>query len=544
MLWVNVLSFLAVSHVYCDAAKILVFGTSNSKSHMISAGRIVDVLVKDGHNVTFVNLEVGHSIINFAGVRHLNVVPLGYVTPEEEHEYTEMVAERTKHTFDKETVWRMHDGTARFVESVVQACERALSQNTTTLNQLKSENFDVLITEQLSACGTGLTEVLNIPVHFIISSCALFDPIAKIYGVPTPMGYIPTAMAFSSATDSMSFTQRAQNLIESEVVSNAWMNTYTDTTTLFRKYYGNNFPDVRDIMVNRTPFLFVAVDDLIEFPRPWPPNVIRVGGLGIDFAHAADGLQLSEPCASEMTKGEKGVVFFSMGSAANTAGFPEIAKRNLFETMKNFSDYHFIIKVDKSDDFSRELLKDAPNVFITTWAPQPLLLRHPRLKLFITHGGYNSILEVANCGKPLILLPMMYDQTRNAGVVERNGWGKYVNKQTLLKSNKEFKQALTELLENESYTIAAKRIQKLLQTKPFTANEVFIKHINFAIANNGQLPELMPVANKLNLIQQHSLDVYAVISGVVAVIVLIFVKICFKLAQLFLQKLSGKDKCE
>uniref|UniRef100_A0A915NMH2 glucuronosyltransferase n=1 Tax=Meloidogyne floridensis TaxID=298350 RepID=A0A915NMH2_9BILA len=76
------------------------------------------------------------------------------------------------------------------------------------------------------------------------------------------------------------------------------------------------------------------------------------------------------------------------------------------------------------------------------------LLDHPRLKLFITHCGYNSLLEAGMAGIPVLVMPFFFDQFRNARVAERIGWGLYFDKRLLLKSNDEFKLALQTILEN------------------------------------------------------------------------------------------------
>lgn len=50
-----------------------------------------------------------------------------------------------------------------------------------------------------------------------------------------------------------------------------------------------------------------------------------------------------------MTKGEEGVVFFSLGSSAKTNGIPMEFKRNLIKTFQELSDYHFLVKIDSGD---------------------------------------------------------------------------------------------------------------------------------------------------------------------------------------------------
>nr|CAD2186730.1 unnamed protein product [Meloidogyne enterolobii] len=150
-----------------------------------------------------------------------------------------------------------------------------------------------------------------------------------------------------------------------------------------------------------------------------------------------------------MKKGKKGVVLFSFGTSMSTNELPKIFIENLFKTFKEFSDYHFIVKVDITDNFIKELASGIKNILTINWIPQTKILNHPRLKLFITQCGYNSLLESGTAGIPVLVMPFFFDQFRNARVAERNGWGLYFDKRLLLKSDEEFKIALQAILENE-----------------------------------------------------------------------------------------------
>ncbi|KAF9154507.1 hypothetical protein BGX20_004646 [Mortierella sp. AD010] len=56
---------------------------------------------------------------------------------------------------------------------------------------------------------------------------------------------------------------------------------------------------------------------------------------------------------------------------------------------------------------------------IVEWAPQPTVLSHASIGLFISHCGWNSLTEcITLAGVPIVGLPMLTDQPMNADIME------------------------------------------------------------------------------------------------------------------------------
>ncbi|XP_055830793.1 UDP-glucosyltransferase 29-like [Solanum dulcamara] len=53
-------------------------------------------------------------------------------------------------------------------------------------------------------------------------------------------------------------------------------------------------------------------------------------------------------------------------------------------------------------------------LIVKDWAPQGRILEHSSIGGFLTHCGWNSVMEALNCGVPIIALPMQHEQPLNA----------------------------------------------------------------------------------------------------------------------------------
>lgn len=59
---------------------------------------------------------------------------------------------------------------------------------------------------------------------------------------------------------------------------------------------------------------------------------------------------------------------------------------------------------------------------VVAWAPQVEVLEHSAIGVFVTHGGWNSVLESVGAGVPMICRPFFGDQQMNTWMIE-NVWG-------------------------------------------------------------------------------------------------------------------------
>ncbi|CAK5047072.1 unnamed protein product [Meloidogyne enterolobii] len=79
----------------------------------------------------------------------------------------------------------------------------------------------------------------------------------------------------------MSIYQRTTNLFRQYACYVYLLYGVDPLTKIFKKHYGATFPDLRTI-VAESPFVFVNVDEFLDFPRPIFSNIIYIGGLGME----------------------------------------------------------------------------------------------------------------------------------------------------------------------------------------------------------------------------------------------------------------------
>uniref|UniRef100_A0A914X8A0 glucuronosyltransferase n=1 Tax=Plectus sambesii TaxID=2011161 RepID=A0A914X8A0_9BILA len=389
------------------------------------------------------------------------------------------------------------------------SCSRFLNDTTHPVHkQFMSTKYDAIVIHTFDFCSFGLAKVVNNPSTIWMSTAFMLDPLAKYSGVPYPASYVPTLS--STFTDKMTLPQRIRNFIQTRVFTSAveyfFLSSYTE---FFRAKYGDDFPSIPDLM-RETQLYFINADPFFEYARPTQHNIIYMGGIT---------MEKPEPMNEEWTKllenapGE-GIVVFSLGSVARTEYMPMEKKEALVKAFAKFPQFTFFFRIDGDVPTLPE------NVRHIGWMPQKELLGHPKVKAFLTHGGFNSLTEATFLGVPLIMLPLMSDQYGNAKRVERLGLGVTLDKYSLTVENIE--RALSTVLLDKGYKERAMRLAQMIQQKPVQSADLALKWVEF-LAQFRTVDNLLPESRHMGWIQYYSLDV---ISILILAVFLIFFLMC------------------
>ncbi|HEU4356322.1 MAG TPA: nucleotide disphospho-sugar-binding domain-containing protein, partial [Actinomycetota bacterium] len=111
--------------------------------------------------------------------------------------------------------------------------------------------------------------------------------------------------------------------------------------------------------------------------------------------------------------GEGGLVYLSLGSLGSAD--VELMRR-LVDVLGRTSHRYIVSKGPRADEFE---LPD--NMWGESRVPQTTIV--PLVDLVITHGGNNTTTEALHFGKPMIVLPLFWDQYDNAQRVHELGFG-------------------------------------------------------------------------------------------------------------------------
>ena len=185
-------------------------------------------------------------------------------------------------------------------------------------------------------------------------------------------------------------------------------------TKYYMKKYAPNRPFINMLELHHRQSLWFFLENLlINYPLPQMPNTVAVG----DIMVGAKEQTLSAEIKEFVSRSKHGVIIVSFGSYCEY--FPPAINQKLCEGLTEATKRFGLSVIWKlqSQSFCTN-----DNILTLPWIPQYDLLAHPKVKLFISHGGYNSIIESVYHSKPLILLPLSIDQPANAAAAESKGY--------------------------------------------------------------------------------------------------------------------------
>jgi MGT family glycosyltransferase len=391
---------------------------------------IGDVLRRRGHRVVFVVEESFAGTLEEKGFEER----LMRLTPPPE---TEEVPGQFWKDFIRETAPVFREPTIAQLSGFIVPTFKALVEGSEYVNDRLLEIFDELRPDLIVE-----DNVVSFPALFAsgipwvrIASCNPAE--MKDHAVPPPFSGLPT-----------------NNPAEWDTFWAAYRDAHAEIHAGFSEFcQGHGAPPLpRDDFMHESPWLNLYLyPDEVDYPRARP--------LGPHWHNLQACVRATDAAwdVPEALAGADGpLIYLSLGSL----GSADVElMRKLIASLEG---ERYRVVVSKGPQASEIELPD--NMAGAEFLPQTSIL--PKVDLVITHGGNNTVTESLYFGKPMIVLPIFWDQHDNAQRLEETGYG--VKLDTYGHEPAELRGAIDRLLSDQDLASRLAAISARLRQNPGT----------------------------------------------------------------------------
>ncbi|XP_075864084.1 UDP-glucuronosyltransferase 3A2-like isoform X1 [Microcebus murinus] len=508
--------FLLPGILLSEAAKILTVSTIGG-SHYLVMDRVSEILQDHGHHVTMLR-QGGSSIIPDFKEEEKSYQVISWLMPEDyQKEFNKFLSFYVTEAFNYRETFQTF---LKIMEELGFQCSHLLSKRE-IMDSLKNENFDLVIVESFDYCHFLIAEKLGKPfVSILTTSFGRLD-----FGLPSPLSYVPVYN--SLLTDHMDFWGRVKNFLAFFTFSRRQWQVQSMYDNTIREHFPEGSRPVLSQLLLKAELWFVNSDFAFDFARPLLPNTVYVGGL-----MAKPTKSVPQDLENFIARfGDSGFVLVAMGSMVNVNTFQEVLKEmnSAFAHLRQG-----VIWKCKHSHWPKDV-NVSTNVKLMDWLPQSDLLAHPSIRLFVTHGGQNSIMEAIQHGVPMVGIPVFGDQPENMVRVETKKFGVSINLKELKAETLALK--MEQVIEDERYKSAAVAASVITRSHPLTPAQRLVGWIDH-ILQTGGAAHLKPYAFQQPWHEQYLLDVFVFLLG----LTLGAVWLCGKLLRVVSRWLCGARK--
>uniref|UniRef100_T1IAY6 Uncharacterized protein n=1 Tax=Rhodnius prolixus TaxID=13249 RepID=T1IAY6_RHOPR len=460
------------------AAEILLVFPLPMKSHYYTLLPLINSLADKGHHVT------SYSSLPFGP--HLNI---------------------TEHLFDydlpaklgKKDMTKMGTSVTLLMEIHDMGYQSALSFfKTKQFRELmkSTRKYDALITVNIIQEYLAALQHKFNTTNIEILPHANSPVICLLNGIPfNPSYYVDVKLPY---TDRMVFMERLHNTYNVLV---SWFVTYfiiirrmANIADQYIRYPNWEYrPPLERLIMNKS-LILVNGHHVLNYPYPLPPHVRDIAGISI-----RPNQPLPKNIEDFITSWPNGVIVLSWGSAVTgsmadsaktdkilLSAFAELKYGVLFKNVK----YLFCTKqIARLDNYLTN------NIIIPS---------HKNVKVFLTHGGYNSIVETTHYGVPVVLTPFFMDQRKNARKLIEVKVGVQLLPENLTKESLIW--AINEVAANHRYKDAAIKRSEMFRDRPMSPAQEAVYWIEYVIRHGDVL---RPASTEMSFFQLLLLDVMA-----------------------------------
>lgn len=355
--------------------------------------------------------------------------------------------------------------------------------------------IDAIICDPIYYGCQVVAEYADIKIQVDVSPLGICEPISTAFLIPSPLAYVPQL----DFTHQMSLYQRIINVMIYSVLYPA-INYF-----LFNPLYTATKTSELDLQTipryenKRATFLIANGDFAIDYPRPVVPSSKVVGPI-----LARPAKTLPSDLRHFVSSNSNGTILVSFGTVV-TAMKHVVNMQVLYQA---FSRLPYNVLWKYSEDFSTDSISN--NVKIVKWLPQNDVLGNSNIKGFITHCGYNSILEAGYHGVPMVGTPVAGDQLIQASKITARNIGVVLDIRTM--TSDDLYHAIIKITHDKDILANISQTSKLIRNRPNgrTPVEEAADWIEFALKCDGG-DYLRTEEYNMKWYELYLLDVYAVI---------------------------------
>ncbi|XP_071512509.1 UDP-glycosyltransferase UGT5-like [Panulirus ornatus] len=499
MRWWSVAVVAVVMATAAEGARVLMLSPFLTKSHRVFFIAVAEALAARNHTVTYLTglkaTTKPSSNIHEVFVPNVNV-------------FTNL---STNSLFNVDMVTVTH----YFGPYMPKACADALSSQ--EMQRIQEEEFDVVVMSAFGAeCFYPYIHSLQVP-YIHMSANGMFGVYNYMAGNPHFSSLVINRLL--DLEYPMTLVDRLFNtVIEIGGITWCTWDLYPRVEEECRKrhLWTEDAPSLTEMSLNGSLFIINSVQSLETPIVPYVPTVVHAGGL-----HCRPPQPLPQDLEEWVAgAGDSGFIFFSVGTVVNSSFIPEKHRNALLRVFASL-EQRVLWKWDQ------DTMKDLPpNVRLARWLPQQDILGHPRLCLFISHGGLLSIQEATYHGVPLLGLPVYMDQYYNLRQVQRQGWGRVLRWEDLAFDT--LRQNILDLIHDSRVRQKVLQRREVMRDQPMPMGRWVSYWVEYVIRHGGA-PHLRSPALTMPWYQLYNVDVWLVVVVVVVLVVAVVALLTFKL---------------
>ncbi|CAH2096397.1 unnamed protein product [Euphydryas editha] len=495
-----ILAFLLMK---TQAAKILGVFPIPSISHQVVFREITQELVKRGHEVTVITPDPAFPKGNGpANLKEIDVHDVSYTLWQNVFQAKYKAGTQKYMTFEE-----MREGSKLFSYLLQIQIQTPLVQELITN---KNNKFDLILIEAMVRPALVFSHIFKSPVIMISSLGAIFNNHDIMGSLTHPILYPST---FQIKLYNLTLWEKFDLLRYHYTIEYAVYLSEFDEHEMLKKNFGSDVPALKELY-NNVHMLLLNIHSVWADNQPVPPGVVFMGGV-----HQLPEKELPKDLKTYLDSSKRGVIYVSFGTNV-LSGMITTEKVKIMVKVLSKLPYDVLWKWDQD-----ELPEKSDNIKLSKWLPQSDLLRHPKIKLFVTQAGLQSTDEAITAGVPLIAIPMLGDQWYNAEKYLKHGIGVKLDIGTLTED--QFKHAVETVITVESYRRNVIKLRDIMRDQPETPLERAIWWIEYVIRHGGAKQLRAPSAN-ISFAEYFELRlILIVLSTVVTALLLLIVTLIF-----------------